>query len=46
MIATLLLSILQHGVSANPDIKLYARQLADRKKKAFEQTEIGKIYGK
>jgi hypothetical protein len=46
MIATVLLSILQHGVSANPDIKLYARQLADRRKKASEQAEIGTIYGK
>jgi len=46
MIATVLLSILQHGVSANPGIKLHARQLADRKKKSQEQAEIGTIYGK
>jgi hypothetical protein len=46
MFASVLMSILQHGDSANPYIKLYARQLTDRRKKAFEQAEIGTINGK
>jgi len=43
MIASVLLSILLHGVSANPGIKLYTQQLADRRMDVPEQANIGKI---
>ena len=41
MIATVLLSVIAHGISANPGVKLYARRVATLKPDAPELADIG-----
>ena len=43
MIATILLSILLHGISANPLINLHAKKIAGLETKAPEHAKIGTI---
>jgi hypothetical protein len=42
MIATVLLSVLAHGISANPGVKLYARSLAGLGADAPELADVGR----
>ena len=43
--ATVLLSVLAHGVSANPAIKRYTRQVADLQPDAPKYTQKDLTYG-
>ena len=41
MVATVLLSVVLHGISANPGVKLYTRSIANLEPDAPEYAEVG-----